>query len=262
MKTHIYSIWLLVLFCLAAVVSIDIDAAQDESTIDPEAENLIRKLSVKSRTIAHFEFDVMDTMDKVRETGQKIQVSHRRSGIVSRPDKLRVDTTGDTTNRGIWKNSKTFTLLDRDHNVYGQVDAPGTIDETIDMLMDKFGVRVPLADLLSSNLNEILMKNVTTGEYVGLHTVGDIKCHHLAFTQDTIDWQIWIDAGDILRLRKLVITYKLEQSQPQYSLVVKNIKELSVPPAEKVFEFTPPEGVTKIQILKDVSDKRISEDQD
>jgi hypothetical protein len=37
---------------------------------------------------------------------------------------------------------------------------------------------------------------VQSGTYVGLHNVGKVKCHHLAFRQRMLDWQIWIEAGD------------------------------------------------------------------
>ncbi len=39
---------------------------------------------------------------------------------------------------------------------------------------------------------------------------------HLAFVQDEIDWQIWIQAGPRPVPRKLVITYKNEPGSPQY----------------------------------------------
>ena len=42
-----------------------------------------------------------------------------------------------------------------------------------------------------------------------------MPCHHLAFEQATIDWQLWIDAGKDPLPRKLVITYKTEDEVPQ-----------------------------------------------
>ena len=43
-------------------------------------------------------------------------------------------------------------------------------------------------------------------------------CHHLAFQQEHLDWQLWVDArGTRAVPRKLVITYKNEPGDPQFS---------------------------------------------
>ena len=126
--------------------------------------------------------------------------------------------------------------------------APGTIDETMDMLVDKYGVTTPLADLLSNDLFSVLMKNVKTCRYLGIHYTEGIKCHHIAATQNNIDWQIWVDAGDVPQLRKIVITYKQKPGAPQYTAVIKSINEVSQFP-ENTFTFKAPEGAKKISFL-------------
>jgi hypothetical protein len=45
------------------------------------------------------------------------------------------------------------------------------------------------------------------------------SCRALAFVEKDIDWQIWIDTGPQLTPCKLVITYKTEPAQPQFSAV-------------------------------------------
>jgi len=44
-------------------------------------------------------------------------------------------------------------------------------------------------------------------------------CEALAFVEQDIDWQIWIDTGPQLTPCKLVIAYKAQRSQPQFSAV-------------------------------------------
>ncbi len=61
------------------------------------------------------------------------------------------------------------------------------------------------------------MGGVQRGEYLGIHEAAGVPCHHLAFEQATIDWQLWIDAGKDPLPRKLVITYKTEDEVPQYT---------------------------------------------
>ena len=46
-----------------------------------------------------------------------------------------------------------------------------------------------------------------------------MKCHHLAFSRDTVDWQIWIDAGPAGLPRKFLMKYKLLDGAPQFSAI-------------------------------------------
>jgi len=216
--------------------------------IDPQAEKILQALNAQKKKDIKASAEVFDTMDEVLKTGEKIQYSHVRKLKISEPKQFWIESTGDITNTTIWKDDKTFTLLDRANNVYGQVAAPGTIDETMDMLVDKCGVTTPLADLLSNDLFSVLMKNVKTCRYLGIHYTEGIKCHHIAATQNNIDWQIWVDAGDVPQLRKIVITYKQKPGAPQYTAVIKSINEVSQFP-ENTFTFKAPEGAKKISFL-------------
>ena len=49
---------------------------------------------------------------------------------------------------------KTVSLLGKGQNAYVQADAPGTIDNLIDQLRDKFHRQLPGADLLQSDVYE------------------------------------------------------------------------------------------------------------
>ena len=236
-------------FLLAFIVPLFIGICWGQSpAIDPQAEKILQALNAQKKKDIKVSAEVVDTMDEVLKTGEKIQYSHVRKLKISEPKQFWIESTGDITNTTIWKDDKTFTLLDRANNVYGQVAAPGTIDETMDMLVDKYGVTTPLADLLSNDLFSVLMKNVKTCRYLGIHYTEGIKCHHIAATQNNIDWQIWVDAGDVPRLRKIVITYKQKPGAPQYTAVIKSINEVSQFP-ENTFTFKAPEGAKKISFL-------------
>ena len=94
----------------------------------------------------------------------------------------------------------------------------------------------------------VLMKNAKTCRYLGLHHVEGKKCHHIAATQEDIDWQIWVDSGDVARLRKIVITYKQLAGSPQYTALIKNFSNLDTVP-DDTFVSKLPEGATKISLL-------------
>jgi hypothetical protein len=137
------------------------------------------------------------------------------------------------------------TVLDKEHNVYATIEAPATIDATFDRLEDEYGVVLPLADLLYADPYAVLMAGVTYGRYLGLHQAAGVTCHHLAFSQDTIEWQIWIDAGEKPLPRKLVISYVDEPGEPQYSAVIRRWNLDSAVP-DGLFTFEAPEGAQKV----------------
>ena len=61
-----------------------------------------------------------------------------------------------------------------------------------------------------------MIENVQSGYLVGARPVNGTACHHLAFSQEAIDWQIWIEDGPMPLPRRLVLTYKDEPGAPQY----------------------------------------------
>ena len=75
---------------------------------------------------------------------------------------------------------------------------------------------MPLADLLYGDPYAVLTEDVTYSKYLGLHRAAGVLCHHLVFAQPTIEWQIWIDAGEQPLPRQLAITYVREPGEPQY----------------------------------------------
>jgi hypothetical protein len=79
--------------------------------------------------------------------------------------------------------------------------------------------------------------------------VGKVKCHHLAFRQKTIDWQIWIQDGDKPLPRKMVITYKRDAGGPQFTA---RLSRWNVKPklSKDTFEFEPPADAKKVDLLK------------
>ena len=246
--------WLIVFLSVAAFSGrLWAESGGTGPTIDPEAEKLLRRLSESIKATKNYAFIVIDTIDEVQENGRKLQFSHVRTATISRPDRMKVITTGDFANRSCWKDKKTFTLLDRDENVYGQIKSPGTIEETMDLLIERYATFTPLADLLSEDIYSVLTDRALEIRYVGLHHAAGIKCHHLAGTNEDIDWQAWIDAGEEPRFRKLVITYKRMPGQPQYSAVLQDFEDLPSRPGEDVFKFEPPPGAERIKFMPMIS---------
>lgn len=235
----------LLLFAGAAGVTYSAEAPK-KPIIDAKADTVLHQLSDHNKQLKGGIFRVSDTIDDVQDDGRKLQFAHIREFTVERPDKLKVVTTGDVTSRTLWIDGKTLTVLDRDKNVYAQIPDPGTIDQAVDLLQEKYNMSLPGADLLSADVYKSLTEGCEAINYVGLGYVGEEKCDHLAFTRDNIDWQMWTSVGDKPMVRKMVITYKHKPGAPQYTLQL-----LKVEDAGKInnamFACEIPKGADKIE---------------
>jgi hypothetical protein len=193
--------------------------------VDPKADELLKAMSDYMKQIRTFRFHVRDVLN-TPEDGEMVQYNHKREVAVSQPYRLKVDVKGDLTNRVIWKNENIITAWRRDTNEYVDIPVKATNEEFIDKLYEKFKINVPLSDFISDDVYAALIKNVKTGTYVGEETIESVECDHLAFTQDNIDWDIWIQKGEKPIFRKFLIKYKEMEGMPVYFAVVTYFKDL------------------------------------
>jgi hypothetical protein len=87
--------------------------------------------------------------------------------------------------------------------------------------------------------------NIQYGFDLGQTDVNGRNCRALAFVEEDIDWQIWIENGPQPTPCKLVITYKNQPSQPQFTAV---FSDWDFTPRIDQAVFTPelPTGTEKI----------------
>jgi hypothetical protein len=226
----------------------DVPSAPPPRSVEARAERELEKMGELLAGLPRFALEAEETFDEIPDGELRRQLTNVRRIAVERPNHFAADVTGDTLSRASWYDGRTVTVLDKEHNVYATVGAPATIDATLDKLQDEYGVVLPLVDLLYSDPYAVLMEGVTYGRYLGIHQAAGVACHHLAFSQATIEWQLWIDAGDKPLPRKLVISYVEEPGEPQYSATIRRWNLDSRVP-EGLFTFEAPEGAQKIDAM-------------
>ena len=225
------------------------DAAQPatQPAIDPVAEQVLKQscdfVAQSKAFCVHAEI----WKDEVLASGHKIQVTRSETLEVRRPDRLHVEQRAHRKGRSIWYNGKTLTIMDRQRTYYGVADAPGTIDQTLDLLAEQYGVTVPMEDLAVADPYASAMKHVEAGGYFGDETVLGVPCRHIGFSTPTIDWQLWVAEGEQPLPQKLVITYKNEEQSPQY-IAIFSKWSLTDRAADSAFEFIPPAGSQRVSL--------------
>jgi hypothetical protein len=246
MNRRIHSVLLLLLFALGVPLVFG-DKPADKPRIEPKADDILKKACSCLADLKQFGVKVEEIFDEMNASGQKIQLCNRREVLVRRPNGLFARSEGDTTHRLFYYDGKTVAVLDPTAKVYATHEAPATLDAMFDFLHEKLGFSLPTADLLFSDPYKVLTEQVEGGDYLGLHHVGEKKCHHLAFQQRHIDWQLWVDAGDKPLPLKFLLTYRRMPGEPQFCTVFK--WDLSAKVAEDAFVFKPPEGAKRIEFL-------------
>jgi hypothetical protein len=222
--------------------------SSESSKINPHAGDLLSQMGDYLAATKEFGFKAEVTTDDVAIGIHKIHTTDNIEAVVRRPNKLWIDTRGDLFNKRMWYDGSSIALMSLVENFYATTKTSSKIDAALDDVMTKYGVTTPVVDFLFSNPYEVLIKDVKSAMYVGLHTVDGVKCHHLSFIQDDIDWQIWIDAGKHLVPRKFVVNYKNDPGSPKTITVFKDW-DFSTKHPDHLFEFKAPASARKIEFL-------------
>jgi hypothetical protein len=217
--------------------------------IDPRADEALRKMSDTLGGARSFSFRSVATMDAPIETGQLAQFSRDVHIIVRRPDAIFAQSHQGKDVMSLWYQGTNLTVLDKTPNTYATLQVPGQIDAMLDDVAAKQGLTLPLSDFLFSDPYKMLTANAQTGRYVGEHDLDGVKCHHLLFTQEAIDWQIWIDAAKQPVPRKLVIDYKSLTERPQFVAILSDWN-LSAPVADGQFKAVVPTNAKKVELAQ------------
>jgi hypothetical protein len=242
------------LLCLVAVSVTAADvkaapAADAKPAIDPHADELLRRMGDYLAQAQFYSVTAEIWQDVQLASGQRAQAGRTVDLQVRRPNRLHAEVRSTRRNRELFYDGKSITLLNRVQNFYGSIPAPATLDEALDVACERFGITMPLEDLIVSDPYQSAIRKVVSGTDIGPVTVLGVPCEHLAFSQGMVDWQIWIEAGVKPVPRKIVITYKDEDGAPQYTAIFSNWDfETKLP--DFLFNFEPPSGAAKISVAE------------
>jgi hypothetical protein len=233
----------------AGILSGCAEQSRPRVSMDPRAENALRKMSDALGKARSFSFQSAAAMDEFIATGQLAQFSRESRIVVRRPDRTFVESRRRDDVWFLWYRGCELTLLDTAAKTYACVKVPPRIEAMLDDVAQKHGLTLPLADLLFPDPYKVMTADAQTGRYLGLHDVSGVKCHHLLFTQAAVDWQIWIDAGAQPVPRKLVIDYKNLPGRPQFTAVLSDWN-LSARAKDEQFKAVLPKEARKVEMAR------------
>lgn len=130
----------------------------------------------------------------------------RVSAAVVRPNKIAAQADTSLGKRSVYFDGKNVTLVDHKAGTHAQVAGTGDIDGTVRSIEEVYGVMPPLAELITNKPSAFLLDGVTSGSCKGKEKVGGAECHHLAFQQAQLSWDLWVGVADSLP-KKMVVTH-------------------------------------------------------
>lgn len=200
-----------------------ISHAEEPTTLISDKDlalNALNNMSGYLRTLDRLSIDANLYVDEVLDSGQKIQQTRSLLITANLPSNLKAITSNADNAREFYYDGKNFTIYTPQTGYYASFKAPESIPKLIEKASDNYDIEIPLSDLFlwgtkydnSSEINEAIL--------VGVDQVNGVSCNHFAFRQQDVDWQVCIQRGDMPLPLKLVITSKLEETQPQYTAIM------------------------------------------
>jgi len=234
-----------VISALAAAPSSHAKSGPAKPAIEPEAISALHKMGEFLRNQQNFSVQARSTTDDVISSGQKVQYGGTIDLKVRRPDRLRMDITGDRRNERIYYDGKNFTVFADRVGYFATFPAPGTLDELKTVLEKRYAFDLPLADLFYWGTEHDGTSAIQRATRVGAANVEGFACDHFAFRQKDVDWELWIEQGGRPVPRKLVITTTTEKAKPQHGMVMN--WDLSAKYDDSLFTFVPPATAHQIE---------------
>jgi hypothetical protein len=219
------------------------DAAKP--AVDPDAISALQRMGAFLRDQQAFSVQARATTDDVLPSGQKVQFGGNIDLKVRRPDRLRMDLSGDRRNERMYYDGKTFTVFGDRVGLFATFPAPPTLAELKQVLENRYAIDLPLADLFYWGTDQDGRAAITAATHVGTANVDGFVCDHYAFRQKDVDWELWIEQGGRPLPRKQVITTTSEKSKPQHSTVLN--WDLATKYDDQLFTFVPPATAHKIE---------------
>jgi hypothetical protein len=193
-------------------------------TPDANAKSLMKAMSDYMAAQKAISYDYDTYLEVVTTQNQKLGLASSGAITLNRPDKVHVARTGGFANVELVYDGRTLTMIGKNANAYAQTDAPGTVDQLVDALRNKFHRPLPGADLVMSNVYDQLMPEVVDAKDLGSGVIDGVECDHLAFREKSVDWEIWIAEGSRPYPCRYVITSTQVSGSPQYTIDVRKWK--------------------------------------
>jgi len=223
-------------------------------------DQLLRKMSDTLKAAQAFSFTVSESHERMRRNGQKEPYTLKRDVVVRRPDRLWSHTTGsDNRNVKVTYDGKTVTVVGDTQKIYATINARATLDETLDLVTERYDLRVAVADFLYSSPYDSFADSQAKGGWVRRTTVEGKACDEVSYSLKAVDFTLSMTSAEPTVPCEARITFKEEPGQPVTQLTFSNWN-LQAQPAESQFAAHVPQGYELIPVVERIPKAEIKAD--
>ena len=216
--------------------------------LDPGAMAALQGMGTYLRTLKAFQVEVATTDEDVLDDGQKFQYEGTTTILASMPDRLRAEVDSHRMQRLYLYDGKTFTLFAKRANFYATEPAPPTVGKLDDMLSEKYGFSVPLADLFRWGGPSWSTEGSPRRPTSAPTSSGGRPARTSASARPTSTGRSGSSGATYPLPRKLVITTTTDEARPQHTAVY--TWNLAPSFNDAAFTFDPPAGVGKVLLAE------------
>jgi thiol-disulfide isomerase/thioredoxin len=218
----------------------------------PTAETILRKTADYFKAARSVAFEV----ERVQRIGDHT-IRTTTTVAFQRPNRFAVRAGEGIPGVTVVSDGKTmFTFIPALHK-YTETEAPASLDGLArDPLVVAALQGLMIGELGASDPYAKLMEGVKTARYAGQEALDGAQVHHLLFTQDQFDWELWVAADGDPTIRRVHVDLSKARVQAPGLEALKNLKmEMSQDYKgwridrdldDKAFVFQPPKDAQKV----------------
>jgi len=232
----------------AAVLTVSLFPAMVQAE-ERDPRELITRMSETIAELESFQIESDAYADAGLPAGQIIEHSTQVTARIRRPGTMRLSMRTTENTKEIYFNDGILTLFNHGRGFYGQEEIPPNIDAAIDYAINVFGIDAPLMDFLSTDPGNALLADAEQVDYFGTELVRNREHHHIGIRNQEVDVQVWIGTEGPSLPGKISISSKWVGGSPRFVAFLTWNTDPQIP--EGVLRFEPPDGATRIKILRD-----------
>jgi hypothetical protein len=216
--------------------------------IEQHALDRLKQMSDGLIAAKAFTYKSNGIVEMLADTGQFLTFITEADVALQRPNKLRVNVSGDVPPFQLYFDGAKASVFDPQKNIHAAATQPiATIDELLEFAATKAKVNFPSSDFMYSDPYAIMTKGLTDAIIIGDVMVNGVLCEHFAYMDPAINWEIWIAKDKKALPMRLAMTYKQAPNSPRFFV---EYKDWNLNPTLKAstFVFKAPANAQQLEL--------------
>src|ERR1700733_3495913 len=245
------------LACAAWAGSVRAEDKKKGDKLDKKAVEICKKAGDLYKVAKTFHAD--GTIDaKIEGNGQQIEINATIVFDFERPNRLDVKVRVKSDPQegfDFISDGKKLTTYRRKIEQYVQEDAPKDVG-SLGMALMKLGPRTPgilLPNVLNADPGPSLLDGVNSCSYVGIEKVDGTPAHHLKFSQDQFDWEMWVAVEGKPFIVRMTRSAEIPGGGKLNTNEIYKNWTIDAAAGKDAFTFSPPKDAKKVDDFTDAN---------